>query len=163
MPTLTPCLWFDGDAEAAAELYTHVFPHSRITATQTLPDDTPFPGPLPASRVLLVEVDLDGNPLTLLNGGPMFQFSEATSLQVNCTGQAEVDHYWDGLIADGGAESACGWLKDRFGFSWQVVPSEFVELSTNGTPAQIAAVNQSLMGMQRIVVADLQKAWSDAG
>lgn len=162
MPTITPCLWFDGQAEAAADLYTRVFPNSKVTATQVMSEDNPFPGPLPESRVLVVEVSLDGNPITLLNGGPLFQFTEATSLQINCTGQEEVDHYWDALSADGGAELPCGWVKDPFGFPWQVVPTELTELSSTGTPAQTDAVNRALMGMQRIIVADLQEAWKTA-
>src|SRR4051812_38204509 len=116
MPKITPCLWFDGQAEEAAELYTRVFPDSKIgTITRYGPD---MPGP--EGQILTVEFTLDGQEFVGLNGGPQFPFTEAISFQISCADQAEVDHYWNGLMEGGGEESQCGWLKDPYGVSWQV-------------------------------------------
>src|SRR3954447_18041079 len=118
MPSITPFLWFDTEAEEAATLYTSVFPNSRIVNTSYYGEDAPKP----AGTALTVEFELDGKPFTALNGGPEFTFSEAVSFQISCKDQAEVDYYADNLTAGGGEEGPCGWVKDRFGLSWQIVP-----------------------------------------
>ena len=121
MPKQIPCLWFDGQAEEAAQLYTSVFPNSTIDqVTRYGPD---MPPPMKEGDVLTVDFTLDGQQYTALNGGPQFRFSEAVSFQIVCADQEESDRYWDRLTADGGEESMCGWLKDRFGLSWQVFPA----------------------------------------
>jgi predicted 3-demethylubiquinone-9 3-methyltransferase (glyoxalase superfamily) len=150
--TITPCLWFDGQAEEAAEIYVSVFPNSRITDITRSGKD----GPGPEGSALMVAFELDGQTFTGLNGGPQFKFTEAVSMIVNCDSQTEVDRYWDALTADGGSPSMCGWLKDRFGLSWQVVPVEIVPLLQDKERA--GAVMAALMEMQKIDVARLKAA-----
>src|SRR6188768_4082748 len=133
MPHLTPNLWFDDNALEAAEFYCSIFPNSKITNTTRYTDV----GPGEPGSILAVSWELDGQDLTGINGGPMFQFSEATSLLINCKDQAEIDYYWDALLADGGQESQCGWLKDKFGFSWQVVPADWEEMSNDPDPERV--------------------------
>jgi predicted 3-demethylubiquinone-9 3-methyltransferase (glyoxalase superfamily) len=147
MPVQTPCLWFDGQAEQAAELYTSVFPNSAVTSVHRNPDGS----------ALMVEWTLDGQPYQGLNGGPLFTFSEAISFSISCADQAEVDHYWDALT-EGGAESQCGWLVDRFGVSWQVVPTRLGELLGDPDPERSQRAMQAMLGMSRIVVAELEAA-----
>ena len=147
MPVQTPCLWFDGQAEEAAELYTSVFPRSAITGVRRNPDGT----------ALVVEWTLDGQPYMGLNGGPGQTASWAVSLSVACADQAEVDHYWSAL-SEGGEESMCGWLKDRFGFWWQVVPARLVELVGDPDPERAQRAMQAMLGMRKIVVAELEQA-----
>ncbi|MEX5295510.1 VOC family protein [Kocuria sp. CPCC 205268] len=154
MTTLTPCLWFDTEAEEAANFYLTVFPRSRITGITHYGEA----GPRPADMVLTVEFELDGNPFTALNGGPEFRFTEAVSFQIDCADQAEVDRYWDALTADGGEESMCGWLKDKYGLSWQVVPRRLVELLSDPDPGRAQRVMAAMMPMRRLVVADLEAA-----
>src|SRR6476660_8673275 len=114
---ITPNLWFDGNAQEAANFYCSVFPSSRITSVAKYPEGTDKAG-----TVLVVEFELNGNPFVGINGGPQFHFDEAISFQITCESQEEIDRYWDVLTAEGGAESMCGWCKDRYGVSWQVVP-----------------------------------------
>ena len=160
MPSITPCLWFDTEAEQAAELYVSVFPGSEIVdVSRSGPD---MPGPAREGDVLTVEFRLGGTPFTALNGGPQVSFSEAVSFQIACADQAEVDHYWDRLT-DRGEESRCGWLKDRFGVSWQVVPDRLVQLMADPDPARAQAAVQAMLVMRRIVVADLESAADAAG
>jgi predicted 3-demethylubiquinone-9 3-methyltransferase (glyoxalase superfamily) len=121
-----------------------------------------MPGPLQEGDVLTVQFRLDGTPFTALNGGPAFTFSEAVSFQVSCTGQEETDHYWYRLV-EGGEESRCGWLKDRYGVSWQVVPTRLVELMADPDPARAAAATQAMLQMGRIVIADVEAAADAAG
>ena len=147
MPVQTPCLWFDGQAEQAAEFYTSVFPDSAITGVRRTPDGT----------ALVVEWTLDGQPYMGLNGGPGQSFSWAVSLSVACADQAEVDHYWNALSEDG-EESMCGWLQDRFGFWWQIVPDRLVELLGDPDPERAQRAMQAMLGMRKIVVADLEQA-----
>src|SRR6185437_5154100 len=136
MPTITPFLWYEDDAEQAAEFYVSVFPDAAITTVQRNPNSDL--GEL--GSALVVELELLGQRLTFLNGGPHQKLTEAFSLVVHCEGQAEVDHYWEALLADGGQEHACGWLKDRFGLSWQVVPGELLRLMADPDPAKAGAV-----------------------
>jgi predicted 3-demethylubiquinone-9 3-methyltransferase (glyoxalase superfamily) len=153
MPNIIPCLWFDREAEEAAKLYTSVFPNSKIGKIARYPEGLPGDR---AGEVLTVEFGLDGKSFVGLNGGPDFKFSEAVSMQIFVKDQAEYDHYWDGLIAGGGQESQCGWLKDRFGLSWQVVPEKMAEwMSDPETGARVAA---AFMPMKRLDIATLEKA-----
>jgi predicted 3-demethylubiquinone-9 3-methyltransferase (glyoxalase superfamily) len=151
MPVQTPCLWFDGQAEQAATFYTSVFPNSAVTDVRRNPDGS----------ALVVEWTLDGQPYQGLNGGPGQTPSWALSLSISCADQAEVDHYWDAL-SEGGEESMCGWLRDRFGFWWQVVPTRLVELVTDPDPDRARRAQQAMLGMHRIVVAELEAAADDA-
>jgi predicted 3-demethylubiquinone-9 3-methyltransferase (glyoxalase superfamily) len=154
MPSITPCLWFDTEAEEAAKFYTSVFPNSRILNTSYYGDA----GPRPAGTVLTVEFELDGKTFTALNGGPEFTFSEAISFQISCQDQAEVDHYAEGLTANGGEEGPCGWVKDRYGVSWQVVPVALVELLSDPDPERAQRAMAAMMKMQRLDIAALRAA-----
>lgn len=154
MPKLTPCLWFDANGEEAAEFYVSVFPGSSITERVNYTEDSPGE----AGTVMLVNFELDGQPYTALNGGPHFTFSEAVSFQIDCADQAEVDHYWGSLTADGGEESQCGWLKDRFGVSWQVVPRALADIANRGDGAATARMITALWPMKKIIIADLEAA-----
>jgi predicted 3-demethylubiquinone-9 3-methyltransferase (glyoxalase superfamily) len=153
MPKTTPCLWFDTQAEEAARFYCSVFPNSRVT------DVTHYgkAGPRPEGEVLTVEFELDGQPYTALNGGPEFTFDEAVSFQIDCADQEEADHYWWALV-EGGQESQCGWLKDRFGLSWQVVPRRLTELLADPDPDRAARAMEAMLGMRRIDVAQVEQA-----
>lgn len=154
MPAIIPCLWFAGQAEEAARFYVSVFPNSRILSVNPAPEGTPgTPG-----DVLTVEFELDGTRFTGLNGGPRFRFDESISFQIDTTDQAETDHYWDALIADGGEESVCGWLKDRYGLSWQVVPHQLTELMTDADPARASRAMQAMLQMRRIDIAAIEAA-----
>lgn len=155
MPAITPCLWFNDQAEQAAALYTQVVPNSQITAVTRYPIDTPGGR---AGEVMTVEFELDGQAYTALNGGPQFPFTEAVSFQVDCADQQEVDLYWTQLIADGGSEGPCGWLKDRFGLSWQIVPRRLIELLKHPDPQVGQRVSAAMMAMRKIDVAALEEA-----
>jgi predicted 3-demethylubiquinone-9 3-methyltransferase (glyoxalase superfamily) len=147
---ITPTLWFDTEAEDAARFYTSVFPSSRIIRVTRYPDG----GPRPAGMVTTVEFELDGQRLVALNGGPEFTFDEAVSLEISCETQEEVDYYWSRL-SDGGEEWQCGWLKDRYGLSWQVVPTTMWELFTDHDPERAARAMHAILGMRRIDIAVL--------
>jgi len=153
MPRITPNLWFDSEAEEAAEFYVSVFPNSRITATTHYPEG----GHQPAGSVLTVEFVLDGQEYTAINGGPMFTFSEAISLLVNCADQQEIDYYW-AKLTEGGEESMCGWLKDRYGLSWQVAPADWVDILNAADPARAQRMMQAMFGMKKLDVAALLAA-----
>jgi len=153
MPTTIPCLWFDGQAEDAAKLYTSLFPNSRITGVVPYgPDTTGIEG-----TVMLVSFELDGQPYVALNGGPEFTFSEAVSFQIVVADQAELDHYWDGLT-DGGEPGPCGWLKDRFGLSWQVVPKLFLDLVDSDDKDRGQRAFQAVLKMRKPDIAEIQRA-----
>ena len=154
MPNITPSLWFDGNLEAAAAFYTSVFPNSSIGKILHWGPENPAR----QGQALTVEFVLDGMPFTALNGGPQFTFSEAVSLQIDCADQAEVDHYWDAFVGDGGEESDCGWCRDKFGFSWQVVPSVLPKLLLDPDPARAGRAMQAMMTMKRLDVAALEAA-----
>jgi predicted 3-demethylubiquinone-9 3-methyltransferase (glyoxalase superfamily) len=156
MPTQIPCLWFDGQAEEAAQLYTSVFPNSSIDqVTRYGPD---MPPPMKEGDVLTVDFTLDGQKCTALNGGPQFRFTEAVSFQIVCADQEESDRYWDRLTADGGEESMCGWLKDRFGLSWQVFPAELIALTSDTDPGRAQRATQAMLRMRRIDLAEIRRA-----
>jgi predicted 3-demethylubiquinone-9 3-methyltransferase (glyoxalase superfamily) len=153
MENLTPCLWFDTQGEEAARFYTSVFPNSRITGIQHYGEA----GPRPAGSVLTVEFELDGKPFLALNGGPEFTFNEAVSFQVFCDTQDEVDHYWDAL-GDGGEHGPCGWLKDRYGLSWQVVPRALPRLLADPDAEKAQRVMGAMMQMRKIEIDELERA-----
>lgn len=154
MPRITPNLWFDGNAAEAAAFYVSVFPDSRITETAYYGPNEPGP----EGTVVTVAYELAGNPFIAINGGPMFTFSEAVSFLVPCANQQEVDHYWDALTADGGAPSQCGWLKDRFGVSWQIVPDGLDELMASTDPDARSRAMQAMLKMSKLDIAELRRA-----
>jgi predicted 3-demethylubiquinone-9 3-methyltransferase (glyoxalase superfamily) len=162
MQKITPFLWFDSEAEEAAKFYVSVFKNSKITNTAYYTKSSEEAAGKPAGSVLTVEFELDGTTFTALNGGPVFTFSEAISFQISCEDQAEVDYYWEKLIADGGEEGQCGWLKDKFGLSWQVVPQALPRLLTDPDAQVRERVMAAMMPMKKLVVADLEKAASTA-
>ena len=155
MPAIIPCLWFAGQAEEAARFYVSVFPNSRVLSVNPAPEGTPGAD---AGDVLTVEFELDGTRFTGLNGGPQFHFDESVSFQIDTADQAETDRYWDALVADGGEESVCGWLKDRFGLSWQVVPRRLTELMTDADPARASRALKAMLEMRRIDIAAIEAA-----
>jgi predicted 3-demethylubiquinone-9 3-methyltransferase (glyoxalase superfamily) len=154
MPSITPFLWFDTQAEDAATLYVSVFPNSRIC------DVTRYgaAGPGPEGQAMTVVFELDGQRMTALNGGPHFQFSEAISFVVPCETQDEIDAYWEKLTADGGAPGQCGWLKDRFGLSWQIVPKALAELVGDRDPAKARRATEAMLKMTKLDIAGLRQA-----
>jgi predicted 3-demethylubiquinone-9 3-methyltransferase (glyoxalase superfamily) len=154
MSEITPCLWFDSEGEEAARFYVSLFPNSRITGISYYGEA----GPGPAGAVLTVGFELDGRPFTALNGGPEFSFTEAVSLQIDCADQAEADRYWAALTADGGEESMCGWLKDKYGLSWQVVPRRLQELISDPDPGRARRAMEKMLTMRRIDIAEVEAA-----
>ena len=153
MPTITPFLWFDTAGEEAAEFYVSIFPNSKIT--RVLRYDDTFADR--AGQVLTVDFELDGQSYVALNGGPQFTFSEAVSFMIHCADQAEVDYYWDKLV-DGGEPSMCGWLKDKFGFSWQVTPDRLPELLSDPDPGRAKRAMAAMMTMVKIDIAAIEAA-----
>ncbi|WP_069815097.1 VOC family protein [Streptomyces sp. TP-A0874] len=149
----TTCLWFDGQAEEAAEFYVSVFDDSRLGRTLRYTEA----GGGPAGSVMTVEFEINGQRFVALNGGPEFTFSEAVSFQIHCADQAEVDRYWSRLT-DGGEEVQCGWLKDRFGVSWQVVPTELLELLADPDPEKAERVTRAMFSMVKLDIAELRRA-----
>ena len=156
MSKITPCLWFDGQAEEAAALYTSLFPDSRIDKVNRSPADNPS---TPEGAVLTVEYTLAGQKFIGLNGGPDFKFSEAISFMIDCADQAEVDRYWDALIDGGGEPSQCGWLKDRFGLSWQVVPKQLTEMLEGSDAEGAKRAMEAMLKMSKLDVAKLREAY----
>jgi len=158
---LSPCLWFDDQAEAAVQLYTSTFPNSTIgTVTRYTEAGQEIHGH-EAGTVLTVQFELDGQPFMALNGGPMFKFTEAVSFQVFCETQEEVDYYWEKLT-DGGDEDSqqCGWLKDKFGLSWQVVPTVWMDIVTDPDTEKVMKATDAMMGMKKLDIAKLQEAFN---
>ena len=154
MPGITPCLWFDGNAEEAAEFYVSLFPDSRVDAVHRAPSDYPTGK---AGDVLLVEFTLMGRPFAGLNGGPQFRFNEAVSFQIPVETQAEADRFADALSAVPEAEQ-CGWIKDRFGVSWQIVPSQLIRLIDDADRIRARRAFDAMMQMKRLDVAALERA-----
>jgi predicted 3-demethylubiquinone-9 3-methyltransferase (glyoxalase superfamily) len=155
MDKITPTLWFDGKAEEAARFYTSLIPNSRIESIDRSPGETPSG---PKDMVLTVNFTLAGRSYQGLNGGPDFKFNEAVSFTIDCEDQAEVDRYWAALTADGGEESVCGWLKDKFGVSWQVIPRRLPELFNGPDREAAARVLEAMLKMVKIDVAELERA-----
>jgi predicted 3-demethylubiquinone-9 3-methyltransferase (glyoxalase superfamily) len=154
VPRIIPNLWFDAQAEEAAAFYCSIFPRSEVGAVTRYTEA----GPGEPGTVMTVDFTLDGQPFTAINGGPQFPFTEATSLLVECEDQAEVDRYWEALLADGGQEVQCGWLKDRYGYSWQVVPKGMEELFRTLEPEALGRAMQAMFGMKKLDVAALEAA-----
>ena len=151
--SISPCLWFNGQAEAAAAFYASVFPESRVQEVVRWTDG----GPVPAGSVLTVRFMLAGQEFIALNGGPQFTFNEAVSMSIRCGSQAEVDHYW-ARLTDGGSAGQCGWLKDCYGLSWQVVPTVMLDLLAGPDGARAARVMKTMMTMAKLDIAALQRA-----
>jgi len=154
---ITPCLWFDTQAEEAAEFYTSVFENSRIVDVTRFGDA----GPRPSGMVMTVTFEIEGQEFVALNGGPEFTFDEAISFQVSCEDQTEVDRFWK-LLSDGGEESQCGWLKDRFGVSWQIIPTQLPDLLSSPDAETSQRVMRAMLGMKKIDVAALEAAAAGA-
>lgn len=158
MPKITPFLWFDKEAEDAAKLYVSIFPNSKINKVDYYPGDGP--DGVEKGRVMTVAFELDGQKVIAMNAGPTFKLDEAFSFSIDCDGQDEVDHYWNALTADGGQESHCGWLKDRYGLSWQVTPRQLIEATTSPDRDAAGRAFQAMLGMKKIDVAAIQKAFA---
>ena len=153
---LTTCLWFSTEAEEAARFYTGVFKDSRLGRVHRHTEA----GPGPAGSVLLVEFELNGQQFSALNGGPQYTFTEAISIVVPCADQAEVDYYWDSLLSGGGQEVACGWLTDKYGLSWQIVPARFFEMIADPESQKAAQVTRAMFEMKKFDIAALEKAYA---
>ena len=156
MSKVKPCLWFDGVAEEAANFYVSLLPDSRIDRVNRSPADNPS---TPAGAVLLVEFTLAGQPFQGLNGGPQFPFTEAVSFSVECEDQAEIDRLWDALTADGGKPVQCGWLKDRYGLSWQIVPKAMGRLMGGSDPSGAKRAMQAMLKMVKLDIGELERAY----
>jgi predicted 3-demethylubiquinone-9 3-methyltransferase (glyoxalase superfamily) len=154
LPKITPFLWYDKEAEEAATFYCSVFKNSKIHHVARYPEGSPAP----AGSVMTVEFDLDGQRFIALNAGPHFTFNEAVSFVIDCDTQAEVDHYWSKLTSDGGQESMCGWLKDKYGLSWQVTPKALTKLMSDPDKEKAKRVMQAMMRMRKIDIAELEEA-----
>jgi predicted 3-demethylubiquinone-9 3-methyltransferase (glyoxalase superfamily) len=155
MPKISPFLWFDTQAEEAANLYTSIFPNSKILAIARYGDA----GPGPKGSVMTVQFQLDGQEIIALNGGPIYKLTEAFSLSVDCKSQDEVDRYWTKLTADGGQEGPCGWLKDKFGLSWQITPSLLGQMLSDTDRKKSTRVMEAMMKMKKIDIAALKRAY----
>ena len=151
---ISTCLWFDGQAEQAAQFYVSIFDNSRITSVSRYGEA----GPGPEGSAMVVTFEFEGLAFMGLNGGPMFKFTEAISMKVDCASQAEVDFYWDKLTADGRQPGRCAWLKDKFGLSWQIVPTRLVELLQGADAKRSQRVMNAMLGMSKIDIAALEKA-----
>ncbi|MCX5015710.1 MULTISPECIES: VOC family protein [unclassified Streptomyces] len=150
----TTCLWFDGDAEAAADYYLSVFKDGKIGRIGRYTDA----GPGQPGSVMIVEFEVNGQKFVGLNGGPEFPFTEAISFQIHCADEPEADYYYDALTKDGGQESACGWVKDRFGVSWQVIPPGAIDLVSDPDPERAARATAVMMKMKKLDVAEMRRA-----
>jgi predicted 3-demethylubiquinone-9 3-methyltransferase (glyoxalase superfamily) len=155
---ITPCLWFDSQAEDAAKLYVAIFPNSRMGKISRYGKEGLEIHGRPAGSVMTVEFELNGQPFTGLNGGPIFKFTEAVSFQIHCETQEEIDRYWNKL-SEGGEEGPCGWLKDRFGLSWQVVPAILPQMMTSGNAAAADRVMKAFLQMKKFDIAALKRAY----
>jgi len=151
---ITTFLWFDGNAEEAVEHYTSLFPGSRVQRVTRYGKG----GPAPEGGVMSIEFELFGQGFIALNGGPQYKFTPAISLFVSCESQEEVDQYWNGFLESGGKPTACGWLDDKFGLSWQIIPTELTKLMSDPDPKKASRVMQAMLGMQKIDVAGLRRA-----
>ena len=154
MKTITPHLWIDKEAKDAAEFYCSIFPNSRVHSVRTLHDT-------PTGDCDVVSFELNGQPFMAISAGPLFKFNESVSFMIRCETQAEIDHYWSKLSAVPQAEQ-CGWLKDKYGLSWQVVPTAFDEMMKTATPEQMARVTQAFLPMKKFDIAALQRAYDGA-
>jgi predicted 3-demethylubiquinone-9 3-methyltransferase (glyoxalase superfamily) len=159
MKPITPMLWFNGQAEEAMNLYVSLFPDSKVLGVMRAPKGTPD---TPEGQVLTASFRLNGQEFTALNGGPQFKFNEAVSFVIHCDTQEEVDKYWNALTRDGGEESMCGWLKDKFGVSWQVTPNYLIEKMQDKDPKKSQAVMKAMLQMRKIDIATIKRAYESA-
>jgi len=161
MNKITPCLWFDSEAEEAARFYTGIFPNSKITGISHYGEAGREVHGQPAGKVLTVAFELDGRPFTALNGGPQFKFNEAVSFQIPCRNQEEIDYYWDKLTAGGDARAQqCGWLKDRYGLSWQVFPAAVMDMLQDQDRKKADRAMQAMMQMKKMDLKALERAYA---
>ncbi len=156
---ITPFLWYDDKAEEAAKFYVSVFKNSSIGGITRYDDASSAAAGRPKGTVMTIEFQLDGQPFVAINGGPHFKFTEAVSFVVNCDSQEEGDHYWDKLTSGGGQESQCGWLKDKYGLSWQVVPTALTEMLQDKDPAKSKRVMEAMLKMKKIDIPTLKQAY----
>src|SRR6266487_4975100 len=162
MQKITPCLWFDDQAEEAAKFYTSIFKNSKIGKIARYDKAGEKAAGRPAGSVMTIEFQLEGQEFVALNGGPHFKFTEAISFVVNCATQEEVDYFWEKLTADGGQESMCGWLKDKYGLSWQVVPTILIELFKDKDAEKSQRVMKAMLQMKKIDISKLKQAYEQA-
>ena len=158
MQKITPFLWYDDNAEEAANLYASIFKNSKVLSVTRYDDAAAEASGRPKGSVMTVAFELEGQQFTAINGGPHFKFTEAVSFVVHCKTQAEVDHYWEKLIADGGKESECGWLKDKYGLSWQITPNILIELLQDKDAGRAHRAMKAMLQMKKIDIATLQRA-----
>ena len=159
MQKITPFLWFDGQAEDAANFYTSVFKNSKIGRIFRHTEEAAEKTGHPVGSVLTIEFEIEGQKFVALSGGPLFKFNESISFVVNCETQEEVDYFWGKLTADGGEESACGWLKDKFGLSWQVTPTVLIDMLHDKDPEKAERVMNAMLQMQKIEIPKLKAAY----
>lgn len=163
MSKITPFLWFNNNAEEAVNFYTSVFKNSKIIKMSRYPEGMDDPNVKNmAGKVLTAVFELDGREFMAMDAGPMFKFTEAISMMVDCVDQEEVDYFWDKLTADGGEESQCGWLKDKYGLSWQITPRALPKLISDPDQAKAGRVMEAMMKMKKIIVKDLEEAYNQA-
>lgn len=155
MNKLTPCLWFDGNAEEAVNFYAKVFKDSKIKIISRYGDS----GPMPKGTVLTIVFEINGMEMLALNGGPNYKFTPAVSFMIDCKTQEEVDYYWDSLLTGGGREEMCGWLTDRFGLSWQVVPEPLIKMIMDKDPVKAGRATQAMFKMRKIIIQEIQDAF----
>ena len=160
MQKITPFLWFDDRAEEAAKFYTSIFKNSKVGKITRYGESAEKAAGRPAGSVMTVEFELEGQKFTALNGGPVFKFNESISFVVNCDTQEEVDYFWEKLSADGGQESQCGWLRDKFGVSWQVVPRALINMLQDKDPNKSERVMKAMLQMQKLDIKTLEDAYS---
>ena len=159
MQKITPFLWFDGQAEDAANFYTSVFKNSKIGRILRYTEEVAENADRPVGSVLTIEFEIEGQKFVALNGGPLFKFNESVSFVINCETQEEVDYFWEKLTADGGEESQCGWLKDKFGVSWQVTPTVLIDMLHDKDPEKAERVMNAMLQMQKIEILKLKAAY----
>jgi predicted 3-demethylubiquinone-9 3-methyltransferase (glyoxalase superfamily) len=159
---ITPCLWFDGNGKEAADFYVSIFPNAKLGKIAYYPDTGKETHGMDAGKVLTAEFTINGQDFVALNAGPQFKFTEAVSFQLMCETQEEIDYFWNKLREGGGEEGPCGWLKDRFGLSWQVFPAMMPKILAEGTPAQAKSVMDAFMKMKKFIVADIEAAYRKA-
>ena len=155
MQKITPFLWFDGKAEEAIKLYTSLFKNSKIKKIDYWPEGSPFP----KNQVMTGTFELDGQQFYAFDAGPQFKFTEAISFFISCETQEDIDHFWNNFTKDGGQESMCGWVKDKFGVSWQIVPNKLGEMLADKDKEKAGRVMHAMMGMKKLIIADLKKAY----
>ncbi len=160
MQKITPFLWFDNQAEEAAKFYASIFKNSNVGKSTRYGEAAEKAAGRPAGSVMTVEFELEGQKFTALNGGPVFKFNESISFVVNCDTQEEVDYFWEKLSADGGQESECGWLKDKFGLSWQIVPTALIEMLHDEDAVKVERVMKAMLQMQKIDIRKLNAAYA---